>query len=59
MEREFAFGRPYQITVSVGVSSLELCSPTSIEELIEQADTAEITAKQTGKNKVVAAWDLN
>lgn len=59
IEREFAFGRPYQITVSVGVSSLELCSPTSIEELIEQADTAEITAKQTGKNKVVAAWDLN
>ncbi|SDN35491.1 diguanylate cyclase (GGDEF) domain-containing protein [Paenibacillus sp. yr247] len=59
IEKEFAYGRPYQITVSVGVSSLALCSPDSIEQLIEQADTAEITAKQTGKNKVIAAWDLD
>ncbi|MBA2943243.1 GGDEF domain-containing protein [Paenibacillus sp. CGMCC 1.16610] len=58
IEKEFAYGRPYTITVSVGVSSLELCQPSSIEQLIEQADTAEITAKRTGKNKVIAAWEL-
>ncbi|NOV00284.1 GGDEF domain-containing protein [Paenibacillus planticolens] len=58
IEKEFAYGRPYKTTVSVGVSSLELCKPSSIEQLIEQADTAEITAKRTGKNKVVAAWEL-
>lgn len=58
IEKEFAYGRPYKITVSVGVSSLELCKPSSIEQLIEQADTAEIMAKRTGKNKVVAAWEL-
>ncbi|UKS24995.1 GGDEF domain-containing protein [Paenibacillus sp. HWE-109] len=57
IEKEFAFGRPYTITVSVGVSSLELCQPSSVEQLIEQADMAEITAKKTGKNKVVAAWE--
>ncbi|MBP1965194.1 GGDEF domain-containing protein [Paenibacillus aceris] len=58
IEKEFAYGRPYNITVSVGVSSLELCKPSSIEQLIEQADTAEITAKRTGKNKVIAAWEM-
>ncbi|OPH53116.1 hypothetical protein BC351_32070 [Paenibacillus ferrarius] len=56
IEKEFAFGRSYTITVSVGVSSLELCQPSSVEQLIEQADMAEIMAKKTGKNKVVAAW---
>jgi len=56
IEREFAYGRAYQVTVSVGVSSLQLCRPDTIEQLIEQADQAEITAKRTGKNKVVAAW---
>ncbi|MFC5447702.1 GGDEF domain-containing protein [Paenibacillus aestuarii] len=57
IEREFAYGRPYQVTVSVGVSSHQLCHPDTVEQLIEQADQAEITAKRTGKNKVIAAWD--
>ncbi|MDR6878750.1 GGDEF domain-containing protein [Bacillus sp. 3255] len=59
IEKEFAYGRPYKITVSIGVSSLELCRPCSVEKLIEQADSAEIMAKRTGKNKVVAAWELD
>ncbi len=55
---EFAVGRPYQVTVSVGVSSLALCQAQSIDQLIRFADDAEIVAKTTGKNKVVAAWSL-
>ncbi len=57
IEEEFAYNRPYRVTVSVGVSSLERCGAQTIDELIRLADDAEITAKTTGKNRVVAAWE--
>ncbi|MGD8189788.1 diguanylate cyclase [Brevibacillus ginsengisoli] len=57
IEEEFAIGRPYQVTISAGVASSELCQAKNIEELIRFADNAEITAKTTGKNRVVAAWE--
>lgn len=56
IEESFAFGRPYVVTASIGVSSLETCNAASVDELIRLADDAEISAKTTGKNKVVAAW---
>ncbi|WP_442596599.1 GGDEF domain-containing protein [Neobacillus sp. D3-1R] len=56
IEQEFSVGRPYTVTVSVGVSSLELCKVETVEDLISYADNAEIQAKTTGKNKVVASW---
>lgn len=56
IEEEFATGLPYQVTISAGVASTELCQAKNIDELIRFADNAEITAKTTGKNKVVAAW---
>lgn len=56
IEEEFTAGHPYRVTVSVGVSSLELCRSETAEELIRAADDAEIIAKKTGKNRVVAAW---
>ncbi|HYK73252.1 MAG TPA: GGDEF domain-containing protein, partial [Pseudoneobacillus sp.] len=58
IEQEYSSGRPYKVTVSVGVSSLELCKVETVEDLISYADNAEIKAKTTGKNKVVAAWML-
>jgi PleD family two-component response regulator len=56
IEAEFAQGRPYQVTVSVGVASLEMCGVTTVDDLIHEADNAEILAKNSGKNRVVAAW---
>ena len=56
IEAEYATGRPYRITVSVGVASLALNGAQSVDELIYFADSAEIVAKTTGKNKVVASW---
>jgi diguanylate cyclase (GGDEF)-like protein len=56
IEEEFAAGHPYRVTVSVGVSSLELCQSETVDELIRAADDAEIIAKTTGKNRVIAAW---
>lgn len=50
--------RPYKVTASIGVASSLLCKPANAEELIYMADKAEIMAKNTGKNKVVAAWEL-
>lgn len=57
IEEEFSNGRPYQVTISAGVASLELCQTTTIDQLIRKADDAEILAKTTGKNKVVVAWE--
>ncbi|REE80184.1 diguanylate cyclase (GGDEF)-like protein [Paenibacillus taihuensis] len=58
IELEFGsgVGQPYKVTVSIGVASMELCRAETAEELIRCADDAEIKAKKTGKNKVVAAW---
>jgi diguanylate cyclase (GGDEF)-like protein len=56
---ELEFGgsnQPYHVTASVGVASMELCHAKTPEDLIRLADEAEIWAKKTGKNKVVAAW---
>ncbi|RKP49848.1 GGDEF domain-containing protein [Cohnella endophytica] len=56
---ELEFGgpsKPYQVTASIGVASMELCHADSADELIRCADAAEIQAKKTGKNKVVAVW---
>lgn len=57
IEEEFANGRPYRVTISAGVASTELCQAKTIDQLIRLADNAEIKAKTTGKNKVVAAWE--
>ncbi|MFY0545296.1 GGDEF domain-containing protein [Brevibacillus sp. H7] len=57
IEEEFADNRPYRLTVSVGVSTLNRSHTKTSEELIRLADDAEITAKTTGKNRVVAAWE--
>jgi len=57
VEEEF-HGRPYQVTVSVGVSSMDRNRPADVDELIRLADDAEIAAKKTGKNRVVAAWEM-
>lgn len=57
IEEEFSTGRPYQVTISAGVASLELCETRTIDEIIRRADNAEILAKTTGKNKVVVAWE--
>lgn len=59
IEESFAFNRPYVVTASVGVSSLEASNAASVDELIRLADDAEIIAKTTGKNKVVAAWQTH
>ena len=56
IEEQFAVDRPYRVTVSVGVSSLDRSETTSSDELIRLADDAEIRAKRTGKNRVAAAW---
>ncbi|MCK9927506.1 diguanylate cyclase, partial [Frankia sp. Mgl5] len=56
IEEEFMAGRPYKVTVSVGVSSLDLSTSRTVDDLIRAADDAEITAKTSGKNRVVAAW---
>lgn len=58
IEQEFSLGRPYIVTVSVGVSSLDLCKARTVEDLISYADNAEIKAKTSGKNKVVSAWQF-
>lgn len=57
IEDEFV-GRPYKVTVSIGVASLRLNGTADMDELVSYADHAEIHAKTTGKNKVVAAWNL-
>jgi len=59
IEDAFSEGRPYTVTVSVGVSSRHLCRAETVDEMIFLADTAEIHAKTSGKNRVVAAWELS
>ncbi|MGE5703382.1 MAG: GGDEF domain-containing protein [Clostridia bacterium] len=56
LEETFSAGRPYQVTASIGVASLEKCGARCVDDLIRFADEAEITAKTNGKNRVVAAW---
>lgn len=58
IEVGFLVGRPYSTTVSIGVSSLRLCDAKSPDQLISMADQAEIKAKKTGKNRVIAAWSI-
>lgn len=47
--------RPYTVSASIGVSSLSWSGATTPDELIRLADEAEIRAKKTGKNQVIAA----
>ncbi|NGQ95378.1 GGDEF domain-containing protein [Brevibacillus sp. SYP-B805] len=56
IEEGFAARNPYKVTVSVGVSTLAHCQAETIDDLIRLADDAEIAAKKSGKNRVVAAW---
>ncbi|WP_438447661.1 diguanylate cyclase [Gorillibacterium sp. sgz5001074] len=58
IEDTFSYGRPYRVTASIGVSSVDHLEVSSMEELIKFADNAEIHAKKTGKNKVVSAWSI-
>ncbi|GAB6991933.1 hypothetical protein JCM16418A_39830 [Paenibacillus pini] len=47
--------RPYVVSASIGVSSLSWSDAATPDELIRLADEAEIRAKKTGKNQVIAA----
>ncbi|WP_232698243.1 GGDEF domain-containing protein [Brevibacillus daliensis] len=58
IEEEFAIGYPYQVTASIGVSSVGYSKTKTVDELIRLADRAEIFAKTNGKNRVVASWKL-
>ncbi|MFE8700791.1 diguanylate cyclase [Cytobacillus sp. FJAT-54145] len=49
----------YQITASVGVSSVDKDSPTTMQELIDKADLAERYAKEQGKNRVCCYWEIS
>jgi diguanylate cyclase (GGDEF)-like protein len=48
----------YQITASLGVSSVDKDDPMTAEELIDLADFAERHAKEHGKNRVYCYWEL-
>lgn len=45
----------HKVTVSIGLVSYAACRPKSPEELIEDADRLLYRAKQTGRNRLVAA----
>jgi diguanylate cyclase (GGDEF)-like protein len=45
-------GKRVQITVSLGIASVDFNSETSIDQLVEQADQALYKAKQGGRNQV-------
>ena len=45
-----------QVTVSIGVA--EYASTESLSEFVERADQALYVAKQTGRNRVIAAEDM-
>ncbi|MHC0037976.1 diguanylate cyclase [Pseudoneobacillus sp. C159] len=48
----------YQITASLGVSSVDKDAPITAEELIDLADFAERFAKENGKNRVYCYWEI-
>ncbi|MBU9712289.1 GGDEF domain-containing protein [Evansella tamaricis] len=48
----------YQITASLGVSSVDKDKPLNIQELIDKADLAERYSKEHGKNKVSCFWEI-
>lgn len=55
-QRQFSFnGKPFHITVSIGVATINPEQHATIEDLVLAADTAMYKAKTTGRNKVVAA----
>ncbi|MDG5789758.1 diguanylate cyclase [Evansella sp. AB-P1] len=49
----------YQITASIGVSSVDKDTPMNIQELIDKADFAERYAKEHGKNQVFCFWEIS
>ncbi|ADU29285.1 tetratricopeptide repeat-containing diguanylate cyclase [Evansella cellulosilytica] len=48
----------YQITASIGVSTVDKDSPMTVQELIDKADIAERYAKEHGKNQVSCYWEI-
>lgn len=58
IEEAFDHRGDYKVTVSVGVSTLAHAQADTVDDLIRLADDAEIVAKKTGKNRVIAAWEM-
>ncbi|WP_134686446.1 GGDEF domain-containing protein [Brevibacillus migulae] len=58
IEEAFDSRAAYKVTVSVGVSTLAHASADTVDDLVRLADDAEIVAKKSGKNRVVAAWEM-
>jgi len=58
IEEAFGNREEYKVTVSVGVSALSHAEAETVDDLIRLADDAEIAAKKAGKNRVVAAWEM-
>ena len=53
-QRTFHYNKtPFQVTVSIGVSSLAALSTKSVETLVRAADEALYQAKKQGRNRVV------
>lgn len=46
------------VTISIGVAFSKQTSEADFENLIVQADQAAYQAKNRGRDKVCAAWDL-
>ncbi|WP_169891240.1 GGDEF domain-containing protein [Litchfieldia alkalitelluris] len=56
--REISVNETYQITASLGVSSVDKDKTVTFEELIDKADLAERYAKKHGKNRVYCYWEI-
>ncbi|MCD8510092.1 MAG: GGDEF domain-containing protein [Bacillus sp. (in: Bacteria)] len=56
--RKIYVGDTYQLTASLGVSSVDRDKPETVQELIDNADLAERYAKEHGKNQVVCFWEI-
>ncbi|MBE4909170.1 diguanylate cyclase [Bacillus luteolus] len=57
--RKIYINDTYQITASIGVSSVDKNTTLTFQELIERADLAERFAKKHGKNCVHCYWEVS